>query len=323
MSYPKLEVMSAHIHYQHENEFVNDKFKGCLLGLALGDAMCAPYEGGLIERLLWRLIGKTNAGELRFTDDTQMSLDIAHSFIKNGSINQQSLAHEFAKSYRWSRGYGPGAGKILKRIKKGMPWHKANVSVYKDGSFGNGAAMRAPVLALCFTESSVEFKQAVIDSAVITHAHSSAVDGALLIAYSTAFALSDMDECALCNRLIDLTKNSVFVSKLELCKQLLELKQEPSTGQVRKLLGNGMTAENSCITAIYTALRFKDKPFIELINFIQKIGGDTDTIAAMSGAIWGAFNGAKRLMNDELPSIEKETQITEVAEQLQRLYTNA
>ena len=146
---------------------MENKFKGCFLGLAAGDALCARNEGGFAERLLWRLIGKTNVGELRFTDDTQMSLDIANSFIKHGTIIQDKLAEEFTNSYRWSRGYGPGAGKILKRIKKGMPWHKANVSVYKDGSFGNGAAMRAPVLALCYESSSVEFKQAIIELSLI------------------------------------------------------------------------------------------------------------------------------------------------------------
>src|SRR6202008_4200566 len=36
-----------------------DQFQGCLLGLALGDAMGAPHEGGPVERLVWKLIGKT------------------------------------------------------------------------------------------------------------------------------------------------------------------------------------------------------------------------------------------------------------------------
>ena len=52
-----------------------DLFQGCLLGLSLGDALGAPYEGGVLERLLWRLIGKTSQGEMRWTDDTQMTID--------------------------------------------------------------------------------------------------------------------------------------------------------------------------------------------------------------------------------------------------------
>ena len=60
----------------------DDKYLGCFLGLAIGDAYGAPFEGGYIERLLWRIIGKTNNGKIRYTDDTQMSIDLAKSFIE-------------------------------------------------------------------------------------------------------------------------------------------------------------------------------------------------------------------------------------------------
>ena len=60
-----------------------NKYSGCFLGLAIGDAYGAPFEGGPIERLLWKAIGKTKDGKLRYTDDTQMSIDLAISFIQN------------------------------------------------------------------------------------------------------------------------------------------------------------------------------------------------------------------------------------------------
>jgi len=99
-----------------------DRFEGCLLGLALGDALGAPHEGGLLERCVWRLIGKTRQGEMRWTDDTQMSLDLAESLIAGGAVDPDDLARRFAGSYRWSRGYGPGAARILKRIGRGADW---------------------------------------------------------------------------------------------------------------------------------------------------------------------------------------------------------
>ncbi|KZN55777.1 ADP-ribosylglycohydrolase family protein [Pseudoalteromonas luteoviolacea] len=52
----------------------------------------------------------------RYTDDTQMSIDVANSFIASQRIEQNHLAEEFAKSYHWSRGYGPSAAKLLKGI---------------------------------------------------------------------------------------------------------------------------------------------------------------------------------------------------------------
>jgi ADP-ribosylglycohydrolase len=58
--------------------------------LALGDALGAAHEGGLLERLLWRVIGTTREGRIRWTDDTQMSLDVAESLIAKGDLDRRS-----------------------------------------------------------------------------------------------------------------------------------------------------------------------------------------------------------------------------------------
>ena len=299
---------------------MQDKFAGCFLGLAFGDAICAPYEGGIMERLLWRIIGKNRISELRFTDDTQMSLDIANSFTNEGKLDQDKLALAFSKSYAWSRGYGPSAGKILKKIRRDIPWKKANVSVYKNGSFGNGAAMRAPILAMCFTSSEPAFELSVTQSAEITHSHPLAIEGAILIAYSTAYAFLDMSNDEICNRLIEIAKINTFKVKLQSCKQQLQQSTDLSSREIKRIFGNGITAEQSCITAIYFALCFREMSFLDLLNPIKKLGGDTDTIAAMSGAIWGAFNGEKALRNCLLPNIEMEDEIGNIATQLHTIY---
>jgi len=125
-----------------------DQFSGCLLGLATGDTLGAPYEGGPLERLVWRMIGRTSEGRLRWTDDTQMALDLATSLLEEDGVQPDAIAKRFASSYLWSRGYGPGAARVLKRIRRGERWEAASKAVYAEGSYGNGAAMRAPVLAL-------------------------------------------------------------------------------------------------------------------------------------------------------------------------------
>jgi ADP-ribosylglycohydrolase len=101
-------------------------FVGSLLGLALGDAFGAPFEGGVLERSLWRLIGKTSDGRFRWTDDTQMALDVAESLIERRAVDQDDIAQRFARGYRWSRGYGPGAAKVLQLIRRGTDWRLAN-----------------------------------------------------------------------------------------------------------------------------------------------------------------------------------------------------
>ncbi len=82
------------------------RITGSLLGLAIGDAFGAPYEGGFLERAVWALIGTRN-GKRRWTDDTQMTIDVIESLVEYGGVNQEDLARRFAESYRWSSGYGP------------------------------------------------------------------------------------------------------------------------------------------------------------------------------------------------------------------------
>ena len=46
---------------------LKDKFIGTFIGLSLGDALGAPYEGGFIERILWKFFSKTPTGKMRWT----------------------------------------------------------------------------------------------------------------------------------------------------------------------------------------------------------------------------------------------------------------
>src|SRR5262249_50393892 len=151
-------------------------------GLATGDALGAPYEGGPFEWLVWRVIGRTSDGRLRGTDDTQMAIDLAGSLLENNGVRPRAAAGRFATSYPWSRGYGPGAARVLKRIRRGEAWEAASKAVYAEGSYGNGAAMRAPVLALFYARDRDSLLNAARISAMVTHAHPLGIEGAVLIA---------------------------------------------------------------------------------------------------------------------------------------------
>ena len=166
-----------------------ERFQGSLLGLALGDALGAAHEGAPLERLLWRVIGTTTASQIRWTDDTQMSLDVAESLVVTGALDLEDLASRFAGNYRWSRGYGPSTSRVLKRVARGMHWRDANRTVHRDGSFGNGGAMRAPVVGLFYSNRRDDLAAAARLSASVTHAHPLGMEGAALVASATAFAL--------------------------------------------------------------------------------------------------------------------------------------
>ena len=282
-----------------------DRFEGCVLGLALGDAMGAPFEGGPLERFVWKVIGTTRKGEMRFTDDTQMSIDVAESLLEKGNVDPDDLARRFARSYRFSRGYGPSAAKLLKRIRRGADWRSANRSVFRDGSYGNGGAMRAPVIGLFHADRPSEIPNAAAESARVTHAHELAVEGAVLIATATERALRANDPATVLTESTPTATHDAFTARLIIAREWVESSATPEANEVRTRLGNGIAAVESCVTALYIAMRFLREPYLDLLAFVASCRGDVDTIAAMAGAIWGASNGASALPEEPLSRLEQ------------------
>ena len=89
---------------------LRDRFRGALLGEAVGDALGAPFEGmgtvhpAEMERL------EADPGPLSYTDDTHMTLGMAESLVEKRGFDGAHMARTFARNYRqepW-RGYGPG-----------------------------------------------------------------------------------------------------------------------------------------------------------------------------------------------------------------------
>jgi len=244
-----------------------------MLGLALGDALGAPYEGGFFERAVWKVIAR---GKLRYTDDTEMAIVLAESLLAHGCVDQDALAAAWGERCRWSRGYGPGARRLLKLVRSGVDWREANRRIFHDGSFGNGAAMRIAPVALFFAGRG-GLDAAVVAASEITHAHPLAIEGARLVAAAIARALDDEPPLDVTSRLPE------YAQRIERAR----------AGGALRDLGNSVRAHESVVTAICLAQR--SASFDELITAAVQLGGDTDTIAAMAGSIWGARHGAEAL----------------------------
>jgi len=292
---------------------------GSILGLAIGDAFGAPFEGGPLERALWRLIG-TSQGKRRWTDDTQMTLDTIESLVECREVNADDLAMRYAASYRWSRGYGPAAGKILKRIRRGESWQKAGRSVYSEGSFGNGGAMRAPVAGLFFAgKATNQILAAAHTIASVTHAHPLGYEGAGLIALATSLCVEDAPNEDIIGRLQQSAVATEYKQKLITVAHWLNIDNVQDRKTVILQLGNGIAATESVVTAIYVALKFREAAYDDLLEFVISLGGDVDTIAAMASAIWGASRGIEALPENKLELLEQYDEIVSLAEDFAQL----
>jgi ADP-ribosylglycohydrolase len=292
------------------------RIQGSVLGLALGDAFGAPYEGGFVERVLWRVIG-TSRGKRRWTDDTQTAIDVSESLIACGRIDQEDLARRLAAGYRWSRGYGPGAARVLKRIGAGVPHVDAARSVYRDGSWGNGGAMRSPVVGLFFAARGDEaVRKAAADACAVTHLHPFAREGAAMVALATALSLSDESPSRVMARLNACCESPEFTSRLDTATTWLRSGDVVEPRRVATELGNAVSAVESCVTSVYVGLVFREKSFEQMLEFAVALRGDVDTIAAMSGAIWGAARGVDALPVSLLSRLEQRDRLADVAHRL-------
>jgi ADP-ribosylglycohydrolase len=290
-----------------------DRIVGSVLASALGDACGAPYEGGILERAFWALIGRRK-GRRRWTDDTRMSIDVIESLLDCGKIDQDDLARRFAASYRWSRGYGPGAAKLLRQIRRGESWRDANRSVYPNGSYGNGGAMRAaPVGLFYIADDEKQLVLAARASAAVTHAHPVGQDGAVLIALTTAFACQDLSAQEISGRLRRHVQTAKFQTTLATAERWLQTDQPVAAQTAAAELGNGIRAADSCVTAMYIGLALRNDSFPRLLQYIRQVGGDVDTIGAMAGAIWGAACGRHQLPEEHLRQLEQRERLEQLA----------
>ncbi len=268
------------------DQMITDRFKGCLLGLALGDALGARYEGGIAERFLWSLIGTTKAGHARWTDDTQMSVDIAESLLAKEGLDVDDLALRFARSYRWTGGYGTSAAKVLKHIAAGADWRQASRLAPPGGVIRERRRDAGPRIGLDYlSDRQQELADAARLSAGVTHAHPLGVEGAVLVASATALAVTCSPPRAIFRRAAEACRLEPFVVRLKIAESWMEASEEPAPPAVRRHLGNGVAASESCVTAVYIAVRFMRSSFEEMHTFVVDCGGDVNTIDAMAGAI--------------------------------------
>lgn len=129
-----------------------ERAHGVLVGLALGDALGAPFEGhetvADADIRSW-----CDADEpLRWTDDTHMALTLARHLIDDPTLTHpDGLGTAFADAYAaepW-RGYGSGPPQVFSMVDDGLSFEAAASSLFGGtGSFGNGAAMRVAPIGL-------------------------------------------------------------------------------------------------------------------------------------------------------------------------------
>ncbi len=306
-----------------------ERIYGCLVGLALGDCLGMPTEFldheqiqrefGWVDRLQqapeWHPHRKLQAGQM--TDDTGQALAIAHAYKANGELTADAVARELII---WSE----EAGEYLPLIIGPSTHHALDLLVQGEkpentGKLGktNGASYRAVIVGLVNYERPEKIIPDVVQACLPTHGTSVAISGGAAVAMAVAEAMAD-----------DASLDSIFMvakhgavegrrhgewawgtpleGRIDLALRIVGDSGSIETALVdlARYVGVDMLVAESIATA-FGLVALAEGDVMKATAYGANIGGDTDTIAAIAGAICGAKQGVETIDGNLLSEVEK------------------
>lgn len=302
---------------------VYDRALGALTGLALGDALGMPTQSMSREAI------RTHYGPIRslrdavaaqpispglpagtVTDDTEQAVLVARLLIDGeGRIDPKTFAKSLLdwESDMIRRGLadllGPSTKRALELLEAGVAPEQAG----KTGTT-NGAAMRITPVAIATPPELDRLLDAVAAASELTHntnlgiaaaaavaaAVSAAIDGADL-----ATALDHAEHAAAAGaRRGHWNAGGDIAARIRWARRWVRgMDTDALADAVCDVIGTSVASQESVVAAFALAEALGDEP-LEALTLAAELGGDTDTVAAICGAILGARHGASGLPRD-------------------------
>jgi ADP-ribosylglycohydrolase len=279
---------------------LQERCRGCLLGLACGDAVGTTVEFSPpgtfppVEDMVGDGPFRLQAGE--WTDDTSMALCLAASLVENRGFDPVDQLQRYV---RWRReGYMSCTGRcfdigstvreaLLRFEETGQPYC-GSTDPY---SAGNGSLMRLAPVPMFFAGDPARAIERAGDCSRTTHAAPAAVDACRYFAGLIVGALSGVSKEEL------LAPRYCPVSGLWARQPLVPEIDEIAAGSFKereppKIEGSGYVVR--CLEAALWAFH-RSETFRNGCLMAVNLGDDADTTAAVYGQIAGAFYGQKGL----------------------------
>ncbi|MFG2972726.1 ADP-ribosylglycohydrolase family protein [Streptomyces sp. NPDC048331] len=262
----------------------SDRAVGAVVGSAAGDALGAPYEFGAAGELTARGAemaggGGWDPGEA--TDDTQMAVLVAESLLECGGLELPDIFDRFR---RWAAGQPKDIGLQTEDVlTNGESWELAAALHFQINAraAGNGSLMRASTSAVYFAPAGREgTMEAARRIAALTHGDRAAWEGTAILHELVRVALDGADPIAA----LPATLAAVHPNHRERYGRVLAPDWHPElatefNGAVWPCLGSAVWALRTTST------------FAGAVRAAVDLGGDTDTVAAVTGTLAGARYG--------------------------------
>ncbi len=282
---------------------------GSLLGLALGDALGFVVEAQppeIAREYVADYLCGGRAGERahpgfgfgQYSDDTQLARELLLSIRDAGDWDPSRFAARVASLIfaGGDVGAGPGTRSSGMRLVLGAPWRQAGMPAPYAG---NGSAMRAGPVGLLFGGELERWGRCVREQSRVTHQDPRCTAGALAIAGAVALASArgPIHAADFVGQLAGYvaSEDRPMAEAIRDLALWVGLEPEPAARRLGVVeMGVSPFVVPSVLWSLYAFLRNPDDYWNAVVTAIA-VGGDTDTMAAMTGAIAGARLGTASL----------------------------
>lgn len=304
-------ILSSTAPTQHDRR---DLFRGCLLGLAVGDAIGAAVEfcpRGSFQPLKDMVGGgpfKLLPGQ--WTDDTSMALCLAVSLLGCDGFNARDVMNKWCrwqeKGYLSSNGrcfdIGRTTATSLQKFRKtGDPFAGST----DPGSAGNGCIMRLAPVPMFYFHSPNDAEDYAAESSRTTHGATECIDACRLLSRIIIRVLSGYGKEKLLSDDIAIKLSSDMVAQIA--------KRDFRHIDSSQIHGSGYVCD-SLEAALWCF--YQTDSFGSAVLLAANLGDDADTTAAICGQIAGAYYGASNIPASWLEKLTMHTEILEIADKL-------
>ena len=293
-------------------ELARDRAVGCLLGLAVGDAVGAAVEFKPRDSFQ-PLTGMVGGGPFNlppgeWTDDTTMALCLAESLLAAGDVDQRDL---MIRLQGWlERGENTVSGKCFDigvttrtAIERFAADGIATAGIHAASSAGNGSLVRLAPLAIFSARNAARAEQLAIKQSRTTHAAPACLDACQLFIAQLVDALRGADkERVMRQRVMALSPPLLFISAGEFKTKNRE--QIKSSGYVVHTL-------EAALWSVWQTDSFR-----EAVLTAANLGDDADSVAAVAGQLAGALYGASAIPGEWLAKLAWRDKIEKLANSL-------
>lgn len=322
-----------------------ERAQGALFGLAIGDALGMPTQllpRELVRRLFPRLDGfepgppENMIGHdqpaARVTDDTEQMVIVAELLLEgSGHLDDQRFVERLLDWARvaeqnGSEQLGPSSRRALEAIQHGVPLKEAG----RRGDTNGGAMRIAPVGIITPSEPLAELVDRVEEVCRPTHFTGIAIAGAAAVAAAVSAGIegaSFAEALSLARSAANIGQRcGAYAPGPRIAERIVwavdlvgGLDEATACDAIADLIGMGVATQESVPAAFAIASRWGRDPW-QACLVAARLGGDSDTVGAITGALLGACLGIGAFPGEAIAEIERVNQL-DLAHLAERLVT--